>query len=60
MTWREADSKVREKGWILDGVVGSHYNYVHPTLPGKITIPRHTNRDLAKHIVASLKKKTGI
>lgn len=40
-TFRELEKLLRDDGWILKNVVGSHHQYVHPTKPGKVTIPRH-------------------
>ncbi|MDR1616331.1 MAG: type II toxin-antitoxin system HicA family toxin, partial [Syntrophomonadaceae bacterium] len=29
-------------GWTLKTIKGSHHQYVHPTKPGKVTIPCHS------------------
>ena len=59
MTFREADKMVRNDGWILESVEGSHYHYKHSTKPGKITIP-HYSGDLPKRVVNSIKKQAGL
>ena len=48
-----------EKLIFADGWVGSHRNYIHPTKPGKVTIPFHT-KDLPKGTENSIKKQAGL
>ncbi|MDR3278770.1 MAG: type II toxin-antitoxin system HicA family toxin [Oscillospiraceae bacterium] len=38
---------------------GSHYQYVHPTKPGKVTIPFHPG-DIAPIIIKSILKQAGL
>jgi len=42
MNFREVDKILKADGWTLKSVKGSHHNYVHPTKPGKVTVPRHS------------------
>ena len=46
-------------GWTLKNQAGSHRHYVHPTKPGKVTIPFHC-RDLPKGTEHSILKQAGI
>jgi predicted RNA binding protein YcfA (HicA-like mRNA interferase family) len=59
MTFKEADKMIRDDGWTLESVEGSHYHYKHDAKPGKVTIPRH-NGDLPKRVVNSIKKQAGL
>ena len=59
MTFREADRMVRNDGWILESVEGSHYHYRHNVKLGKVTIPCHSG-DLPKRVVNSIKKQAGL
>ena len=59
MTFREADKMVRNDGWILEGIEGSHYHYKHSEKPGKVTIPYHSG-DLPKRVVNSIKNQAGL
>ena len=59
MTFREADKMVRDDGWMLQSVEGSHYHYKHNTKTGKVTIPYHSG-DLPKRVVKSIKKQAGL
>jgi len=36
MMFRNADKMVRNDGWKLESVKGSHYHYKHDVKPGKI------------------------
>ena len=59
MTFREAEKLVKDDGWELRGVEGSHYHYKHQTKPGKVTIPYHSG-DLTKKVENSIKKQAGL
>jgi predicted RNA binding protein YcfA (HicA-like mRNA interferase family) len=47
-------------GWIFRNQEGSHRNYVHPTKPGKVTIPFHKGKDLNIKTENSIKKQAGL
>ncbi len=59
MTFREADKMVKDDGWRLHSIEGSHYHYKHEMKPGKVTIPYHSG-DLPKRVVVSIKKQAGL
>ena len=44
---REMEKLILADGWIFKSQEGSHRHYVHPTKPGKVTIPFHC-KDIAK------------
>ena len=46
-------------GWRLKNVTGSHYQYVHGTKPGKVTIPNHPG-DLDPRTAKSVLRQAGI
>lgn len=50
---RRLIEKVEADGWYLSNVSGSHYQYKHPTKPGKLTIPHHRG-DLSIRTVKSV------
>jgi predicted RNA binding protein YcfA (HicA-like mRNA interferase family) len=60
VTFSQAEKLVRDDGWILKTVNGSHHHYAHPTKTGKVTIPRHTGKELSAHVVASIKRQAGL
>ncbi|MDR3121206.1 MAG: type II toxin-antitoxin system HicA family toxin [Clostridiales bacterium] len=59
MTFREAEKMVRNDGWVLESIEGSHCHYKHSTKLGKVTIPYHTG-DLPKRVVSSIKRQAGL
>ena len=60
MTFREIEKIIKADGWILKSVEGSHFHYKHPVKPGKVTIPKHGNRDLHKKTVDSILRQAGL
>jgi predicted RNA binding protein YcfA (HicA-like mRNA interferase family) len=59
MTFRDAEKMVKQDGWILIKVEGSHHHYRHNIKPGKVTIPYHSG-DLPLRVVNSIKKQAGL
>ena len=51
--------EIRNAGWTLDRVRGSHHIFVHRVRPGHVTIP-HPKKDLGKGLVAAVRKQAGI
>ena len=60
MNFREADKLAKECGWKEIGQVGSHHHYIHPDIPGKLTIPEHGGKDLSKKVENNIKKWLGL
>jgi predicted RNA binding protein YcfA (HicA-like mRNA interferase family) len=54
--FRDLEKIILTDGWKLKSCVGSHFQYVHPTKPGKVTIPSHTG-DIPKGVVSSVLKQ---
>jgi len=59
MKFQEIERIILNDGWRLKAVKGSHHQYVHPSKPGKATIPRHAG-DIAPVIINSILKQAGI
>jgi len=59
MKFREIEKILLKDGWKLKNIKGSHYQYIHPTKRGKITIPRHTG-DLDPGTVKSILEQAGL
>jgi predicted RNA binding protein YcfA (HicA-like mRNA interferase family) len=51
--------EIRDSGWTLDRVRGSHHIFVHGERPGHVTIP-HPKKDLGKGLVAAVRKQAGL
>jgi predicted RNA binding protein YcfA (HicA-like mRNA interferase family) len=59
MKFRDIEKMLLLDGWMFKSAKGSHYQYVHPTKPGKVTIPCHSG-DIAPIIVKSILKQAGL
>ena len=59
MKFEGVERILKKDGWKLKAVNGSHYQYVHPSKPGKVTIPYH-GRDLHKKTIDSILKQAGL
>jgi predicted RNA binding protein YcfA (HicA-like mRNA interferase family) len=55
----ELIKQLKEAGWVLDRVRGSHHMFKHPTNPLTITVP-HPKKDLGGGLVARIKKDAGL
>lgn len=60
MNARELIALLERDGWYLVAVKGSHHHYKHPTKPGKVTVPDHGAKDLARGTVASVLRQAGL
>lgn len=59
MKFRELERLLIEDGWVLKDVRGSHYQYIHPSKAGKVTVPRHPG-DLAPAMAKLILKQAGL
>lgn len=59
MTAREIEKLITTAGWQHKNTKGSHKQFVHPVLPGKITIPQHKG-DLSIDTALSILRAAGI
>ena len=59
ITPKDMEKLILADGWMFKSQEGSHKNYIHPTKPGKVTIPFHT-KDLPKGTENSIKKQAGL
>jgi predicted RNA binding protein YcfA (HicA-like mRNA interferase family) len=50
---------LRDAGWVLDRIRGSHHVFRHPGRPGIIVVP-HPKKDLGKGLVAAIRKQAGL
>lgn len=59
MRFREIEKVILNDGWYLVDVSGSHYQYKHPSKPGRVTIPHHRG-DIPQRVVNSILKQAGL
>jgi predicted RNA binding protein YcfA (HicA-like mRNA interferase family) len=50
---------IKDAGWVLDRVRGSHHVFNHPHRPGHVVVP-HPKKDLGKGLVAAIRKQAGL
>ena len=56
---RELEKRILADGWVLKMQRGSHRQYIHPSKPGKVTIPFHGS-DIPKGTENSILKQAGL
>ncbi len=49
---------LEQDGWVRVAVKGGHWQFKHPTKPGRVTVP-HPKRDLKRGTVVSIYKQAG-
>lgn len=59
MTSSEVIKRLKEDGWVLNRIKGSHHIYVHASKAGHITVP-HPKKDLGIGLVKKLMKQANI
>ncbi len=59
MRFREIEKIILADGWQFKKAKGSHYSYIHPIKPGKVSIPNHA-RDLDPRTIKSILKQAGL
>lgn len=59
MRFREIEKIIKEDGWCLVAIAGSHHQYKHPDKPGKVTIPNHKG-DIPLRVINSILKQAGL
>ena len=59
MRAKDVEKMLKEDGWILKTQKGSHRQYVHPSKPGKVTIPWHKG-DLDIGTARSILRQAGL
>lgn len=50
---------LKEDGWYVDRVRGSHHQLRHPTKPGVVTVP-HPKKDLKPGTLHGIAKQAGL
>lgn len=56
---REMEQLILRDGWIFQSQEGSHRHYMHPSKPGKVTIPFHA-KELSKFVEHSIMRQAGL
>ena len=59
MKSRDVIKKLKENGWMLSRIRGSHHHFKHPEKDGVVTVP-HPKTDLPRGTLKSIWKQAGI
>ena len=59
MNSRELLQRLRDNGWTIRAVNGSHHILVHPTKLGHLSVP-HPKKDLGVGLVNKILKQAGL
>ena len=59
MDSREVLKLLKADGWVEVAQKGSHLQLMHPSKPGRVTLP-HPKRDLAIGTLASVERQSGL
>lgn len=59
MTFKELEKLLKRFGWTLQSTRGSHFYYVHPHKPNKVTVPNHKG-DIPLGTVKAILKQAGL
>lgn len=59
MTTREVENLLLQDGWVYKNTRGSHKHFIHPSKPGKVTVPQHKG-DLDIKTANSILKQAGL
>ena len=59
MKVRDLLKRLAADGWVLESQRGSHRHFVHPTKPGKVTVPGHPGDDIPRGTLKSIRQQAG-
>ena len=59
MNSKDIIKQLEDAGWECVAVKGSHHQFKHPKIKGRVTVP-HPKKDLPKGTVASIMKQAGL
>ena len=51
---------IEKKGFVLKRVTGSHYIFAHPETKRRVTVPSHSDQDIAKGTLMQILEDAGI
>ena len=59
MTSADLIREMRQAGWVLDRVNGSHHVFKHPQRPGIVVVP-HPKKDLGQGLAKAIRRDAGM
>jgi predicted RNA binding protein YcfA (HicA-like mRNA interferase family) len=58
MNSRDVIKRLEAEGWVLSHAKGSHYQFTHPSRPGRVTVP-HPKKDLPIGTLRNIYRQLG-
>jgi predicted RNA binding protein YcfA (HicA-like mRNA interferase family) len=58
MNSRDVIKRLEAEGWVLNHAKGSHYQFTHPSRPGRVTVP-HPKKDLPIGTLRTIYRQLG-
>jgi predicted RNA binding protein YcfA (HicA-like mRNA interferase family) len=58
VTSSQVIARLKQDGWVVVNVRGSHHQFKHPNKAGKVTVP-HPKKDLPKGTLRSIYRQAG-
>lgn len=59
MKVRDILKRLADEGWVFKNQESSHRQYVHPTKPGKVTVPDKPGDEITGWLLRSIEKQAG-
>lgn len=59
MTSADLIRELRQAGWMLDRVPGSHHIFTRATRPGHVVVP-HPKKDLGSGLLNAIRRQAGL
>lgn len=60
MVFKNIDKKLRQNGWQLVRVNGSHYMYKHVDNPNCLSVPDHGKESISTGVIKSIERLSGL
>lgn len=60
VTARQMLRALRRDGWQVESSVGSHLQLVHPSKPGKMTVPMHAGDTIGPKLFRNILAQAGL
>jgi predicted RNA binding protein YcfA (HicA-like mRNA interferase family) len=60
MKVRDVLKILAEDGWVLKNQEGSHRHFMHPSKPGKVTVPGHAGIEVPPGTLSSILKQAAL
>ena len=57
---KEVEKLIIKDGWVYKNTTGSHKHFIHPTKPGKVTIPQHAGDTIDSILLKRILKQAGL